>query len=170
VKTKKFDDILIKVRRGAWRTTICRLIRAEQEAERATILMNAATDAGTTILRDNERLQAEGLADARTIGKLEADLCMAVDAAKVSMQIAEEAGIARGREEVLQLIARWGKCRPLEGLNGEQMSEALRKVLTPTIASYTDYKGATEAIQDGTFDPTSEIPGETEPRISGPKK
>ena len=54
-----------------------------------------------------------------------------------------------GQEDVLKLIARWGKCRPLEGYNGEQMAEALRKVITPTVAPYTDYKGIGQAAMDG---------------------
>ena len=60
-------------------------------------------------------------------------------------------GRQHGQEQVLRLIGRWGKCRPLEGLNGEQMAEALRKVLTPTIVQYTDYKGISQAVADGTF-------------------
>ena len=50
---------------------------------------------------------------------------------------------------MLRLIARWGKARPLEGMGGADMAEALRKVLTPTVAPYADYKGITQAVTDG---------------------
>ena len=48
-------------------------------------------------------------------------------------QLARFEGRQQGREDVLKQIARWGQCRPLEGYNGAQMAEALRKILTPTI-------------------------------------
>jgi hypothetical protein len=76
--------------------------------------------------------------------RAEQNLETVADAAKVSMEIARAAGVAQGRDDVLNLIKRWGKCRPLEGYNGEQMAEALRKVVTPTVPPYDDYKGITE--------------------------
>ena len=60
-----------------------------------------------------------------------------------------EAGRQHGQEQVFRLIARWGKCRPLEGMGGADMAEALRKVLTPTVVPYADYKGITQAVTDG---------------------
>jgi hypothetical protein len=66
-----------------------------------------------------------------------------------SKDLAFEVGRQHGQEQVLRLIARWGKARPLEGMGGADMAEALRKVLTPTIAPYTDYKGITQAVADG---------------------
>ena len=119
-KEPKLGTGRIRVRRDTWRETICRLIRAEQEVERATNLMNAAFDAGNVILKDNDKLRED------------------IPAAKQA-----------GRAEVLKLIARWGKCRPLEGMGGADMAEALRKVLTPTVAPYADYKGITQALTDG---------------------
>lgn len=130
-KEPKLGTGRIRVRRDTWRTTICRLIRAEQEAERATNLMNAAVDAGTTIMNDNMSLR-EGIKTAENW-------------AAVSIPAAKQAG----RDEVLKLIARWGKARPLEGMGGADMAEALRKVLTPTVAPYADYKGITQAVTYG---------------------
>lgn len=71
------------------------------------------------------------------IDELEDKFRVVGEAAQASTVIARAAGLQQGREDVLLLIARWGKCRPLEGLNGAQMAEALRKVLTPTIAPQT---------------------------------
>ena len=51
-----------------------------------------------------------------------------------SKDLAFEDGRQHGQEQVLRLIARWGKARPLEGMGGADMAEALRKVLTPTTA------------------------------------
>ena len=107
---KPFDDILLKVRRGTWRTTILRLIRAEQELDRAKGYMVDMVQAGTN------------------------------------------AGRKQGQEDVLRLIARWGVCRPLEGYNGEQMAEALRKVVVDWVPSYSDYKGITQATVDSVLE------------------
>lgn len=115
---KPFDDILLKVRRGTWRETTLRLIRAEQELDRAKGYMVDMVQAGTN------------------------------------------AGRKQGQEDVLRLIARWGVCRPLEGYNGEQMAEALRKVITPTIAPYTDYKGITQAMTEESDPYADEQPGD----------
>ena len=41
---KPFDDILLKVRRGTWRTTTLRLIRAEQGLEHALVQLEQAQD------------------------------------------------------------------------------------------------------------------------------
>jgi hypothetical protein len=108
MKTKPFRDLLMKVSVATWRTTICRLIRAEQQLEAKEFFSMSEKD----------------------------DVF--------------EAGRQHGQEQVLRLIARWGKCRPLEGMGGADMAEALRKVLTPTIP-YTDYKGITQAVTDGDY-------------------
>jgi hypothetical protein len=130
-KEPPFGTGRLRIKRATWRETICRLIRAEQEAERATNLMNAAVDAGTTIMNDNMSLR-EGIKTAENW-------------AAVSIPAAKQAG----RDEVLKLIARWGKARPLEGMGGADMAEALRKVLTPIVTPYSDYKGITQAVTDG---------------------
>lgn len=125
---KPFDDILLKVRRGTWRTTICRLIGAEREME---------------------RLQKFVLADSERIGILEnekQELVTKILRQARAQQAMFDAARQTGQNDVLNLIARWGVCRPLEGYNGKQMAEALRKVITPTIAPYTDYKGITQGI------------------------
>ena len=117
-KEPKLGTGRIRVRRDTWRTTICRLIRAEQTLEKKMKLF-AAYAAVTKQLLDS------------------------------SKDLAFEDGRQHGQEQVLRLIARWGKARPLEGMGGADMAEALRKVLTPTVAPYADYKGITQAVMDG---------------------
>lgn len=135
---KPFRDLMMKVSVATWRTTICRLIRAEQEAERAINLMNAAVDAGDALVLKNR--------------KLEEAVKTAENFAAISIPASKQVGFEAGQESVLRLIARWGVCRPLEGYNGKQMAEALRKVLTPAIAPYNDYKGITASER---FDQTT---------------
>lgn len=120
---KPFDDVLLKVRRGTWRTTILRLIRAEQDLDN----LNTAFDQYIALRKEQEQKLATRI-----------------------LELARESGESHkaGQEDVLKLIARWGKCRPLEGYNGEQMAEALRKVVVDWQPSYNDYKGITQATTD----------------------
>jgi hypothetical protein len=101
-KEPPFGTGRLRIKRATWRTTILRLIRAEQETERVLGLFEqykAATDA----VRPMEK------------------------------ELALRDGQRQGREDVLRLIGRWGRAVPLAGYNGEQMAEALRKIVTPTI-------------------------------------
>ena len=125
--TKPFGELLMKVKISTWRTTICRLIGAEREME---------------------RLQKFVLADSERIGILEnekQELATKILRQARAQQAMFNAARQTGQNDVLNLIARWGVCRPLEGYNGKQMAEALRKVITPTIAPYTENKGITQA-------------------------
>lgn len=118
-KEPPFGTGRLRIKRATWRETICRLIRAEQEAGRAARLMTVAVDASVELVLKNRQLE-EAVKTAENF-------------AAISIPASKQSGFKAGQESVLRLIARWGKARPLEGMGGADMAEALRKVLTPTI-------------------------------------